>query len=113
MIKKSLFLDLGGFDESMRTCEDYDLSLRLACKNKIELIKNPLVTKFGGHEDQLSKKYHIMDKYRIYALEKILSSNCLTQEQIESVTLELTQKKEIIHKGFVKRNNAPSCRSNL
>ncbi|HLD44912.1 MAG TPA: glycosyltransferase, partial [bacterium] len=71
MIQKELFMATGGFDETLPTCEDYDLWLRLLSKHEVGFINKELVTKFGGHQDQLSKSFPVMDRYRIYALEKL------------------------------------------
>lgn len=103
MIHKKFFCDLGGFDETMVTCEDYDLWLRILASHPVGFINNRLITKFGGHEDQLSKKYPMMDKYRVYALEKLLKSEILNQKQRDMVVQEIAIKKAILEKGARKR----------
>ncbi len=60
------------FDENLEVCEDYDLWLRISSKNKIGLIDEKLITKYAGHNDQLSFKYWGMDRFRVIALEKLL-----------------------------------------
>ena len=52
MIEKTLFDIVGGFDESLPACEDYDLWLRISCRFPIYLLDTPLIIKRGGHEDQ-------------------------------------------------------------
>lgn len=103
MIKKKLFNDLGGFDEGLVTCEDYDLWLRVLANNPVGFVKKELVTKFGGHEDQLSKKYPMMDKYRVYALEKLLKSEILNTRQMDMIHKEILYKKAILENGAKKR----------
>ena len=44
-------------------------------------LNNPLVIKYGGHDDQLSKKYWGMDRFRIKSLEKNLNNNWFTSDQ--------------------------------
>ena len=73
-IKKEVFQEIGYFDEKLLVCEDYDLWLRITVRFKIFLIPQALTIKQGGHPDQQSKKYPAMDRFRIYALEKILKS---------------------------------------
>lgn len=102
MLNKKLFYDVGRFDETLITCEDYDLWLRILAHHKVGFIKKSLVTKFGGHEDQLSKKYEIMDKYRIYALKKLMSYN-LSKTQKQQVQNEIQEKISVIAKGAQKR----------
>lgn len=104
MMKKSLFLELGGFDESLPTCEDYDLWLKVTAKYPVGFVSKILVTKFGGHPDQLSKSFEMMDRYRIQVLENILASDLLNQKQRAWTQNELSIKKEIIKKGRQKRN---------
>lgn len=110
MMKKSIFDAVGGFDESLETCEDYDLWLRLTCQYPVGFVAKPLVTKFGGHADQLSKKFPMMDRYRIFALEKLLQSGLLNEAQTEVTRAELEWKKTILRRGGV---SPPVCGTNL
>ncbi len=71
MIEKKLFDSVGGFDESLEVCEDYDLWLRLMKEHAIGLVNEPLINKYGGHKDQLSFKYWGMDRFRIRSLEAL------------------------------------------
>lgn len=104
IMTRELFDDSGGFDESMPACEDYDLWLRITCDHKIGLLREKLLTRYGGHEDQLSFKYPAMDRFRIYSLAKILFSNHLNTDQITLVKKVLIQKSEILLMGVKKRN---------
>jgi hypothetical protein len=60
-----------GFDETLEVCEDYDLWLRIFALEPVSLCPEALVIKHGGHADQLSQKYRIMDVWRLRALLKI------------------------------------------
>lgn len=51
---KKIFDDIGLFDENLKVCEDYDLWLRILQKYEIKLIDKQLITKYAGHENQLS-----------------------------------------------------------
>ena len=51
--------ELGGFDELLPVCEDYDLWLRMSLKYPIAYLDEKLIIKRGGHADQLSKKYWV------------------------------------------------------
>ncbi|MBV1870203.1 MAG: glycosyltransferase [Gammaproteobacteria bacterium] len=74
LIKKSVYQELGGFDERMLACEDYDLWLRLSRHFPVGLSPYQGVIKHGGHEDQLSQRHRAMDRFRIYALIKSLNN---------------------------------------
>ncbi len=103
MIHRSVFDDVGVFDESLEVCEDYDLWLRICAKYPVLFIKDPLLIKYGGHHDQLSRRYWGMDRFRVKALEKALTSNTLTDEQRKLTVDMLIQKCKIIIQGMKKR----------
>lgn len=103
MIQKELFLKTGGFDERLPTCEDYDLWLRLLIHHPVGFVSKKLVTKFGGHEDQLSKKYEMMDQYRLQSMRQLIKHPDLSDEQRNQVQSEIDFKSEIIKTGQQKR----------
>jgi glycosyltransferase involved in cell wall biosynthesis len=102
MIRKNLFETVGGFDESLPACEDYDLWLRVSCRYPVELIDIPLIIKRGGHHDQLSRAAGL-DKYRIKALVKILESRLLSISQYRAAAGTLRGKCRIYADGCRKR----------
>ncbi len=104
LIKKEIFDDIGMFDESLRVCEDYDLWLRIASKYPVVFLDTPLIYKYGGHGDQLSKVNDGIESYRIQSLEKIIKSSVLTNEQEFIAVNTLVQKMKIYAKGLGKRN---------
>jgi glycosyltransferase involved in cell wall biosynthesis len=104
LMRKDLFNTVGGFDEKLPACEDYDLWLRIAKDIPIELINEHLLTRYGGHDDQLSAKYGLMDSFRISALEKVLKTKLKTEQKI-LVKNEIKKKAKIIAGGALKRKN--------
>jgi len=62
-----------------------------------------LIKKYGGHEDQLSRKYWGMDRFRIKALVNLLADNFLTTEQTSLVVAQLQKKISIYLNGAIKR----------
>ncbi len=101
MMRKILFAKVDMFDESLPACEDYDLWLRVSCRYPVHLIDTPLIVKTGGHEDQLSSTTGL-DKYRIYALKKILKSDFLTESQYQAAENMLKKKCRIYADGCLK-----------
>ncbi len=71
---KSIFDEVGLFDENLCVCEDYDLWLRILLEYQIKLIDKELITKQAGHCNQLSFTTPLIDSYRIKALKKHLNS---------------------------------------
>ena len=105
MVKKTLFDEIGYFDEKLPACEDYDMWLRVCFKYPILFVDKPLTIKHGGHGDQLSKKYWGMDRFRVEAIEKIINSEKLTGSQKEAAKLKLQEKLKILIDGGQKRLN--------
>jgi GT2 family glycosyltransferase len=89
-----LFDRVGGFDESLPVCEDYDLWLRIAVDHFVSLIPQALVVKRGGHADQLSHSMWGMDRYRVVALQKLLRSGLGGARR--TATLDMLRRKLII-----------------
>ena len=102
-IKRSVFDEIGLFDESMPAAEDYDLWLRMSCRYPIYLIDKDLIVKEGGHDDQLSKRFHGMDRFRIRAIAKLIKSGILSLEQRTGALEELKNKCTIYGNGCLKR----------
>ena len=104
LIKKDIFDEIGMFDETLKVCEDYDLWLRFASKYPVHFLDQPLVKKYGGHSDQLSKVDDGIESYRIRSLKKIMNSGILNKKQ-KTITKDVLVKKMYIYaKGLEKRN---------
>lgn len=103
LFHRSVFKEVGIFDEDLPACEDYDFGIRVALRYPIHLITKPLIIKRGGHADQLSCKYWGMDEFRVKALEKAFRMD-LSSLQREQVRGELIKKCKILISGFGKRN---------
>ncbi len=105
MMRKTLFAKVGLFDEALPVCEDYDFWLRVSLRFPIFFINKQLIIKRGGHADQLSNRSWGNDRYRVIALEKLLSEPQMGQEERDLVLREMKKKCEILSKGFLKRGN--------
>ncbi len=103
VIHRSVFEEVGNFDEALPACEDYDLWLRITARMPVLLVEEALVMKYGGHEDQLSRRFPAMDRFRIEALEKILRWPDLAAEDRAAAQITLREKMEIYLGGLRKR----------
>lgn len=103
ILDRQLLLDIGLFDENLPACEDYDLWLRLCAFHEVLYLENPLITKYGGHEDQLSSRFPAMDRFRMRALEKIISSPNYTDLQRNAALKTWQTKKAVYSVGVRKR----------
>ena len=110
LMRKTLFSKVGLFDEALPVCEDYDLWLRVSVRFPIFFIDKRLIVKRGGHPDQLSNRSWGNDRFRVIALEKLLSDPSLGPKERESVMKEMKKKCEILSQGFMKRGNEPEGR---
>ncbi len=96
-IKKELFGEVGLFREDFEVCEDYELWLRITRRYSVGYSPQLLVIKYGGHPDQLSRKYFGMDRWRIKGMLPYID---------DPKVLEVALKKcEILLKGARKHKN--------
>ena len=105
VLKKQIFDDYGLFDENLEVCEDYDMWIRITSKEEVGFLDSPLVLKYGGHTDQLSKKFWGMDRFRIKSLEKNLKNEYFSKSQKINVLDTLIEKLTIVSDGALKRGN--------
>jgi glycosyltransferase involved in cell wall biosynthesis len=108
MLRRPLWQRLGGFDETLPACEDYDLWLRLTALVPVALLPERLIVKRGGHADQLSRTTPVLDQYRIVALEKMLTASLSWQQQ-QAVLQHLVHKCHIVALGAQKRHQMARC----
>lgn len=102
LIHRSVFKAYGLFDESFEVCEDFDLWLRLTRGLKVSFENEPLLVKHGGHEDQLSRKFIGMDRWRVKSFLKLLDSGLLTPVQKDKTLLAMLSKWRILELGYRK-----------
>ena len=100
--RKSLLIKLNGFDEDLAICEDYDLWLRITSDNPVIYIEKPLIIKYGGHQDQLSRNSEGIESYHIKSLEKLLKQDFPSEHRIAMENM-LINKLKIYANGAKKR----------
>ncbi len=105
IIHKDIFNDIGLFDEELPVCEDYDMWLRICSKYSVLFLDQKLINKYGGHDDQLSKKYWGMDRFRLIALEKMIDNpNLNSTDRMATINMAI-DKARILQKGYIKHNH--------
>ena len=94
LFHQSILDDVGYFDKDLKVCEDYDLWLRITAKFPVLYIDEPLIKKYGGHADQLSKVKDGIESHRIKVLEKLImqqfasgQKNAMLKMLIEKLTI--------------------------
>ncbi len=107
LLHRSVFARVGGFDETLPACEDYDLWLRVAYRYPALLVAQKLVVKHGGHDRQLSRQHWGMDRFRVRALVKMLEMPGLDADAAARVRTTLLDKIAILQNGARKRGNQP------
>jgi glycosyltransferase involved in cell wall biosynthesis len=105
MMRKIVFRKVGLFDEALPVCEDYDLWLRITSRFPVFFIPKKLIIKRGGHPDQLSNRSWGNDRYRVIALEKLLSDPSTGPEERQIILREMELKCRILSQGFFKRGS--------
>ena len=48
---RELYQEMNGFREDFIVCEDYELWLRVTHKYEVGFIEEPILNKYGGHDD--------------------------------------------------------------
>lgn len=109
VIHKDVFMQTGLFDESLPACEDYDMWLRIRPHYEIHTLKEALTIKYGGHDDQLSKAFTAIDRFRIKALVKSLRSGNLSDCDYAAARAVLLEKCRVLVNGFRKRGNSEAA----
>lgn len=105
LLHRSLFDELGTFDEDLPAGEDYDLWLRICATEPVAFVPEPQICKYGGHADQLSRKHWGMDRFRALALEKIISSGRLDAGDRTAACTMLILKAGVLAAGARKRGH--------
>lgn len=103
VIHRSLLDEVGLFDESLPACEDYDLWLRICAREPVLFVDEALLEKTGGHDDQLSQRYQAMDRFRLYALAKLLRDADLDADKRRAAQEMFNTKFTIFSNGALKR----------
>lgn len=103
LIHRSVFTDIGLFDTQLPACEDYDLWLRITANYPVLLVEQPQINKHGGYEDQLSRAFWGMDRFRISALQKIIDAGQLSEQNQQAAVNMLVKKATIYLNGVTKR----------
>jgi len=101
LMRRSFFDVVGLFDESLPSCEDYDLWLRASLVMQFYFLDEKLIIKRGGRPDQLSAAWGL-DRYRVQVLLKLLQME-LSKRQRILVKNELVRKCHILEQGYKKR----------
>ena len=102
MIDKTVFDEVGNFNEDLVVCEDYELWLRICDKYRVFFIDEPLIIKYGGHQGQLSYSIESIESHRIKALEHLILGNLNRKNKRHAIQM-LLSKLNIYLKGLVKR----------
>lgn len=105
LIKTTLFERVGLFDETLPACEDYDLWLRICAEVDVHFVPEKLLTKYGGHADQLSRTVWGLDRFRIESLRKIIRGDALNDRQHKQARAMLVKKLKIFLAGAAKRGH--------
>ncbi len=106
LINNDLFSSMGGFREDFSVCEDYELWLRVSARFAVGFVNEPLIIKYGGHDDQLSRRYVAMDYFRVRALRPFLNDRGLLPKVRLHVATAMLEKADILINGYVKHGSS-------
>ena len=103
LFRKNILDHVGWFDDQLPVCEDYDLWLRITAEYRILFIDDPLIIKYGGHDDQLSHGVEGIEFFRIKSLENLLEGSELSADNRLLSIQMIIKKYNIYLNGLVKR----------
>ena len=103
LFRKNILDHVGWFDNQLPVCEDYDLWLRITSEYRILFIDEPLIIKYGGHDDQLSHSVESIEFFRIKSLENLLDRTELSTNNRVLAIQMIIKKYNIYLNGLVKR----------
>jgi len=103
LFRKNILDHIGWFDSQLPVCEDYDLWLRITSEYRILFIDEPLIIKYGGHDDQLSRSVESIEFFRIKSLENLLDRTELSTNNRVLAIQMIIKKYNIYLNGLVKR----------
>ena len=110
LVHRDLFEQVGLFDESLPACEDYDMWLRVCARHPVAFDDRPRIVKFGGHDDQLSRRHWGMDRFRVQALRRIIDTVRLDEGDRAAAASTLVRKATILANGARKRGRLEAWR---
>jgi glycosyltransferase involved in cell wall biosynthesis len=102
MFTREFYESVGGFDESLPACEDYDLWLRALVRHPVGLLNEWLTVRHGGRADQLSAAFVGLDLFRIRAMLGLLGRVNLTDWHRNCLIKELGRKTRVYVRGCLK-----------
>lgn len=105
VVHKKVFHKIGNFRADFPVCEDYDFWLRSSQIYQVKCLPEDLVTKYGGHNDQLSLSFHSLDLWRSISLYSQLASPYLDSENKNFTAEQLHLRCQYLLKGFEKYEN--------
>jgi glycosyltransferase involved in cell wall biosynthesis len=105
LLTRALFKNCGGFNESFPACEDYDLWLKITCRYPVGLVDEYLLTRYGGHADQLSSAVPVLDRFRVRSLIDLLAAGYLSPEQTRQARECLLKRAHIVGTGYLNHGN--------
>ena len=93
---------IGGFDENLPHCEDYDLWVRLTANFPIHTLLEPLIY---SPQNRGERRSWATNRFRVYALEKAFQSGYLNPEYRAMVAEQIVSKCQKLVEGFQHKKN--------
>ncbi len=103
VMKRTTYIELGGFREDLEIAEDYEFWLRYCNLYPVGYVEEPLIEKRAGSWDQLSTKYDEIEIFRIQGLRDLVDQGVLSSNHQLLAREELARKCDLYSIGAVKR----------
>lgn len=98
MVHKSIFDNVGLFNEDLKVCEDYEFSMRVALKYNVGYLKNKLIIKRAVEENSLSASIKHIEYIRYNILNDFYNQNkeYIDNKDKKYILQEIQRKRDII-----------------
>lgn len=110
-IRRKVFDEIGLFDESLRISQDWEFFLRIMCRKRFKLIKEPLATRFEHNngltqkvtkqspffDEEISKRWNIE---REIVAEKYRNPKVMINDPLVSIIIPVYNRENLIDKAI-------------
>jgi glycosyltransferase involved in cell wall biosynthesis len=112
MVRREVFNEVGGYDESLRDHVDWDMYVRVCQRFAIETIDTPLAKK-RKHEANLSSNFDLLYKGAEIVLNKAIHSYSLKPDELSILRRRLARTLFRYGRGLVERGRIAQGRKKL
>lgn len=86
LVRKHVINEVGKFDQSLRSCEDWDFYIRVAAKYNFELVRDVQII-YRQSSESMSSKIDTMEEYLLIVINKLFKTAPLEYQPLKKQSL--------------------------